>query len=158
MSGARQPLEVVQANGRKHLTKAEIEKRQETEVKAQAPKQVRKPKWLPEKLGADFKKYADKLIALGVYSDLDADTLGRYLVAHGLWLNASARVTDAMRAGDEKAAASWATTQDKFFKQCRNCANDLGMTISARARLVVPEAAKEQEEDDPTLMVLRRNA
>lgn len=158
MSGTRQPLEVVQANGRKHLTKAEIEKRQETEVKSAPPKQVRRPKWLPEKLGADFKRYADKLIALGIYSDLDADTLGRYLIAHGLYLNAVKHVTEAMRAGDEKAASSWTATQDKLFKQCRNCANDLGMTISARARLVVPEAAREQEEDDPTLMVLRRNA
>ena len=154
----RQPLEVLQANGRKHLTKAEIEERQQTEVKAPVAKTARCPAWLPEALKTDYQRYAKKLIALGIFSDLDGDTLGRYLIAHSLYLQAAKAVTEAMKDGDEKTVASWTSTQDKFFKQCRNCANDLGMTISARARLVVPEAAKEQEEDDPTLMVLRRNA
>ena len=32
--------------------------------------------------------------------------------------------------------------QDKAFKQCRAAASDLGLTITSRAKLVVPESAK----------------
>ena len=35
---------------------------------------------------------------------------------------------------------AWSKVQERYFKQCRACANDLGLTISSRCRLVVPEA------------------
>ena len=37
--------------------------------------------------------------------------------------------------------------QDTYFKQARACANDLGMTITSRCRLVLPESRKPQEEN-----------
>lgn len=49
--------------------------------------------------------------------------------------------------------------QNKYYSQCRECAGDLGLTITSRCRLVVPQN-KDDDEDDPFLRVIegRRNA
>ena len=56
MAGKRQPLAVLQANGRKHLTKAEIAERSAAEVHLKKPKRISVPVWLPEDLKGDFRK------------------------------------------------------------------------------------------------------
>ena len=48
MAGQRQPIELVVAKGKKHLTKAEIEERKRTEVKAPADKVTAPPYLTPE--------------------------------------------------------------------------------------------------------------
>ncbi|MGN7308777.1 P27 family phage terminase small subunit, partial [Bacillus subtilis] len=37
--------------------------------------------------------------------------------------------------------------QDKFFKQCRQAASDLGLTISSRCKLVVPKKEEKEPSD-----------
>ena len=81
MSGTRQPTDVVEANGRKHLTKTEKAKRRAGEVQVPKPKTIKVPKWVPEQLKGDFRRLGKQLLACGLYTNLDADTLGRYLVA-----------------------------------------------------------------------------
>lgn len=152
MPGRRQPTDLVKAKGRKHLSRAEEEARRATEVKTPKEKQIRCPKWLPEDLRPDFLGYARQLTALGIFCKLDRDTLGRYLVAHESWLLASGKAMRYLKAGNSEAAAEWGAIQDKYFKQARACAEDLGLTISARCKLVVPQV--EQEEDDFALFAL----
>lgn len=89
MAGKRQPTDVVLANGRKHLSKTEEAKRRAGEVKVSPAKTAKPPKWLPETLKKDFRAIGKRLIASGLYTELDADTLGRYLVAQHQWLIAT---------------------------------------------------------------------
>ena len=42
----------------------------------------------------------------------------------------------------------WLKVQDKLFKQCRASANDLGLSISSRCKLVVPETKKETPKEN----------
>ena len=63
-----------------------------------------------------------------------------------------------MKAGDLTGAEKWTGIQDKYFKQCRSCANDLGMTIGARCRLVVPQRAEPEENPLEALLKGRRQA
>lgn len=107
MSGRRQPTEVVVANGRKHLTKAEIAERESHEVKLPTAKTAKPPKWLPEGLKKDFRALGKKLIAAGLYTDLDADTLGRYLMAQQQWLLATAETQKYLMARDAESADAW---------------------------------------------------
>ena len=37
-------------------------------------------------------------------------------------------------------ADSWSRMQERYFKQARNSANDLGLTVTSRCKLVVPGA------------------
>ena len=43
---------------------------------------------------------------------------------------------------------TWAKIQERYFKQSRASANDLGLSITSRCRLVVPEAKKETPKEN----------
>lgn len=44
--------------------------------------------------------------------------------------------------------------QERYFKQARNCANDMGLTVTSRCRLVVPEGVGASESDDNPMLAL----
>lgn len=138
MAGKRQPTDVVIANGRKHLSKTEEAERRAGEVKVSPAKTAKPPKWLPETLKKDFRAIGKRLIASGLYTELDADTLGRYLVAQHQWLIATGEAEKALAQRDQEGADSWGKIQERYFKQARNCANDMGLTVTSRCRLVLP--------------------
>ena len=156
MAGARQPTDLVLANGRKHLSKTEEAQRRSTEVRVPAAKTAKPPKWLPETLKKDFRAIGKRLIASGLYTELDADTLGRYLVAQHQWLIATREVEKALAEIDPEEAEDWSRIQDRHFKQARNCANDLGLTMTSRCRLVVPDTGKQATEDSNPMLELIR--
>lgn len=158
MAGQRLPFEVVEARGKKHFTEAEAAQRKAVEIKAEPPKQLRSPDYLPEGLRKEFLALGNQLKELGIFCRLDYDTLARYLIARQFWQRATNEVTAAMKAGDAAGAEKWTGIQDKYFKQCRNCANDLGMTIGARCRLVVPQRAEPEENPLEVLLKGRRQA
>lgn len=156
MPGPRQPTDLVKANGRKHLSKAEEAARRAGEVKVPRAKTAKPPKWLPEYLKSEFRKIGKQLIAAGIYTDLDADTLGRYLVAQHQWMAAMWKAEDALSQEDLEQADAWGKIQDRYFKQARNCANDMGLTVTSRCRLVVPESGGQKPEDsNPFLSVIQ---
>ena len=167
MAGKRQPTDVVLANGRKHLSRAEEAERRAGEVKISPAKTAKPPKWLPETLKKDFRAIGKRLIASGLYTELDADTLGRYLVAQHQWLIATAEVEKALSQKDPEtgqirkkrdlaAADSWGKIQERYFKQARNCANDMGLTVTSRCRLAVPDTGKQATEDSNPMLELIR--
>ncbi len=156
MPGPRQPTDVIKANGRKHLSKAEEAQRRAGEVKVQKAKTAKPPKWLPEQLKKDFRALGKKLISAGIYTDLDADTLGRYLVAQHQWVIATDEAEKALAKRDQERADAWGRVQERYFKQARNCANDMGLTVTSRCRLVVPESTKQEtEEQNPFLQLIQ---
>lgn len=156
MAGPRSPISVLEARGKKHLTRTEIAEREISEIRANPPKLIRAPDYLPENLRKDFLSIGKQLSKLGIFCKLDYDTLARYLIARKFWQRATDEIAAAMESEDLKAAEAWTSLQDKYFKQCRGCANDLGMTIGARCRLVVPQ--KEEPEENPLEALLRRRA
>lgn len=162
MAGQRQPVKLLLVKGKKHLTKQEIEEREKQEIKAPADK-VRAPSYLSKENKREFNKIAAELQKIGIITNLDVDALARYIVARALYL----KVTDQLLSRDpvrqyeiedaddidgeqvpnttliEAASGVFADlllNQDKLFKQCRQAAADLGLTIASRCRLVVPKA------------------
>lgn len=155
MAGPRQPTDVVIANGRKHLSRAEEAERRAGEVKVSPAKTAKPPKWLPEGLRKDFRAVGKRLIAAGLYTDLDADTLARYLIAQSEYLMATSHVHKAYQERDPEEVEDWSRIQDRHFKQARNCANDMGLTVTSRCRLVVPERRQETEDSNPLLQLIQ---
>lgn len=136
----KKPIQVHMATGNKsRLTKAEIERREKTELQVDL-KDIQCPPYITGNLESEFWEIADKLLHIGIMTELDQDLLGRYLIAKELWLNYTARITKALKEGDTEEAGKLMTQQDRAFKQCRACGNDLGLSISSRCRLVLPEA------------------
>ena len=142
MARPRQPIALVQAKGAKHLTKSEIAKREAEELSVPTPSVVHPPDYIADapKLVEEFNDIAEKLIALKILTELDADSLARYLLAKQNYLQYTSLLNSAIRKNKVAEMATIQTMQDKAFKQVRAAASDLGLTISSRCRLVVPQA------------------
>lgn len=142
----RQPIELVKAKGKKHLTKAEIEAREKSELKVDL-KDVNAPEYLPLKLKREFVEIADKLLIVGVMTELDEDCLARYLLSKQSYLQYTSMLNKATKKNNIVEMEKLMTMQDKAFKQCRACANDLGLTIASRCKLVMPETKEPPKEN-----------
>lgn len=141
MARPRQPVALIQAKGRKHLTKNEIQTRmaQEPDVPF---KNVQPPAYLPSNLAAEFEDIASKLLKIGVMTELDEDALARYLLAQQNYLHYTSMLNAAIKAKKIGDMEKLSALQDKAFKQCRAAASDLGLTIASRCRLIVPTSAE----------------
>lgn len=142
MGRNKQPIELVIANGKKHLTKDEINFRRDSEVKP-ITDDMRAPSYLTAKQKKQFDEIASKLIKLKIMGETDVDALARYIISNDLYLNAVKQLRKKEVQKDVDTLSKWSNLQDKFFKQCRTCASDLGLTISSRCKLVIPEINKE---------------
>ena len=147
MAGQRLPLEVVQARGSKHFTKAELEERREREIKP-ITDNIIAPTYLTKKQKDEFYKIADQLKKLKILGETDVDALGRYIIANDFYINAVKKMRSTEVKNNPILFEKWAKIQDKYFKQCRASANDLGLSISSRCKLVVPEAKKETPKEN----------
>ena len=142
----RQPIELVKAKGKKHLTKQEIESREKSELKVDL-KDVSVPNYLPSKLKKEFIDVANKLLIVGVITELDEDCLARYLLSKESYLQYTKMLKKATKENNIIEMEKLMTMQDKAFKQCRACANDLGLTIASRCKLVMPETKEPPKEN-----------
>ena len=157
MAGQRLPLEVVQARGSKHLTKAEIQERQEREIKP-ITDNIIAPVYLTKKQTDEFYKIADQLKKLNILGETDVDALGRYITARDMYETAVRQMRKKEVKSNPYLFEKWLKVQDKLFKQCRASANDLGLSISSRCKLVVPEAKKETPKENKFKKFEKRTA
>ena len=144
MAGQRLPLEVVQARGSKHLTKAEIQERQEREIKP-ITDDIIAPDYLTKKQKDTFYKLASQLEKLKIMGETDVDALARYIVANDSYVHATKQLRKSEVKNDPMKYESWSKIQERNFKMVRASANDLGLSISSRCKLVVPGANKEDK-------------
>lgn len=167
----REPIDLIKAKGKKHLSQKEYDERKESEL--QVPfVDVEPPDYLTAKQKKEFNTYAEKLIALNIFTELDVDVLAQYVIAKTLYLdyseqikkiNAKGNIVREWAAIDEIAydcegaeeikkllekilrrqrgneITSLMNLQDKAFKQCLACAKELGLTITSRLKLVIPQ-------------------
>ena len=154
MAGKRQPTDVVMANGKKHLSRAEEARRREGELRLPTAKTAKPPRWMPEGLKKEFRALGRQLIQAGLYTDLDADTLGQYLLSRLDWLNAEKRANAAIVQGEGEDAQTWSAVQNRYFKQARQCAEAMGLSVTSRCRIVLPAGLQNPAEDDNPFLQL----
>ena len=168
MPNTREPINLLLAKGRKHLTQEDIQRRMATEPIAPADA-IQPPEYLSKKQRDEFSALAEELRRIKIIGNVDAGELARYVIAHGFY----ARYTKLLRtlpkkkrarlrelraklaaeegravvAGeeidDEDAALelerSLVLLQDKYFAQCEATARALGLNITSRCKLVIPQ-------------------
>lgn len=153
----KQPINLIIAKGKKHLTKAEIDERQKTEIHTDHIN-VKPPDYLDEKEVKEFYRISQILLDIGIITELDEDCLAHYLISNSNYIKYTKKIRaleDELleaRRTDRKAKLkseidTYLTYQDKALKQCRACANDLGLSISSRAKLVMPQPKEEKKEN-----------
>ena len=147
MAGQKLPLEVVLARGSKHFTKAEIQERLEREIEP-ITDNIIAPDYLTKKQKDEFYRIADQLKKLKILGETDVDALARYITANDFYINAVKKMRSKEVKDDPIKFVAWAKIQERYFKQCRASANDLGLSISSRCKLVVPEKKDDKPKEN----------
>lgn len=172
MAGQRQPIALVEMKGKKHLTKAEIEARKNSEVVAPNDK-VKPPSYLTQDQKKRFRELAKELLEIKLIANVDCDALARLLIAQEQYIEITEQIRNTPLMEDvpvyetrenpdtgEKERVQVGTRQvvngererlmiiqDRCMKQCRQGASDFGMTVSSRCRLVVPKPQQQKPEN-----------
>jgi P27 family predicted phage terminase small subunit len=146
MARPREPIDLIKAKGKKHLTQREYEERKATEIEVPFV-DIKPPEYLTgEKQIAKFNYYANMLLKLNIFSQLDVDCLARYIMGEQLYLQYTNLLVGLIKSKDFEQMAKIQGLQDKAFRQCQQCARDLGLTISSRCKLVLP--TMDDDDDD----------
>ena len=160
MGRNKEPIKLIQAKNRKHLTKSEISQRENTELPVIADN-IKPPDFLNDDEKAKFRQIADILNELGIMSDLDCDVLGRYVKSQSDWETYSNFVDEvqsllkgAFSDRDYDMIANYTSLLSKYeglrataFSQCQTCASSLGLTITSRCKIVMPQKTESQKEN-----------
>ena len=131
MAGQRQPTDLVVMNGRKHLTKAEIEARKNAEVVAPNDK-VKPPSYLTPEQKKKFRKIAKELLEIKLIANVDCDALARLLIAQDQYIEITQqiRTTPLM---EDVAAYETKTNPDTEPFILEYCTRDNCAEVKARA-------------------------
>lgn len=157
MARPREPVDLIKAKGKKHLTKAEYEERKAQEI--QVPfTDIEPPSFLPKSLHKEFYEISDKLKAIGIMTELDTVSLAQYLIAKqnyilytGMLMKVIKRNvspdSEYLTEDDVKENTRVQALQDRALRQCQTCARDLGLTITSRAKMVVPQPPEDEDDE-----------
>ena len=148
MGRPKKPIGLHLAEGNpSHLTKAEIEERQSGELDVPFV-DVKPPEYLTgEKQIEKFHYIADMLLALDIFTELDVDCLARYIMSEQLYLQYTNLLIKLIKSKDFEQMGKIQSLQDRAFRQCDTCARRLGLTITDRARLVVPQPPDDEDDE-----------
>lgn len=157
----KQPLAVIQGKGKsKHLTKSEIESRQKHEENMRgSTDKVASPSYLTAAQKREFTEIASELMALEIFSNLDVDALARYLDSKYQYLQLvremkkiKPTITVETDEGKKVTIANddypkLLRAKNTLFTECRQAASDLGLTISSRLKLVIPQTEDKEKSE-----------
>ena len=137
----KEPVKLLVAKGKKHLTKEEIERRQSEELNVPSDAIVA-PSYLTKAQKKAFDEIAQTLIELEIMTNLDCDALASYIVARDGWVNAGKQLRKKEVKASPQLTNQWSLIETRYRKDMRQAAVDLGLTITSRGKIVAP--AKEQ--------------
>ena len=81
-------------------------------------------------------------------SETDVDTLARFILSRDLYVKLTKQLNKKEILEKPHVTESYLKNQDRAFKQCRACAIDLGLTISSRCKLVVPQVKDDKPKEN----------
>lgn len=157
MARPRQPLALIEAKGRKHLTKAEKEERRANEVQP-CTDDLTAPTYLTAAQRRQFDKLAGQLVKIKIMGETDVDALARYITAQALYEQSVKELRKIQKQRPKDAALEdlvmWTDMLsgldkrvDRYYKQAASAASALGLTITSRCKLVAPKPAEAPPEN-----------
>lgn len=138
----KEPIDLIMAKGKKHLTKDEYLDRKNSEVEVPFT-EINPPKYLNKRQKEEFIEYAIKLKDINIFTELDSETLARYVISRDLYLKYTKNINSMIKKGNEEEQINKIVKiqnmQHKAFLQCDSCAKSLGLTVTSRCKLVIPQ-------------------
>jgi len=135
----KEPIDLLIAKGKKHLTKKEIEERRSEELQIDLLN-VKAPKYLTIEQTEEFKELADKLLHLKIMTELDEDALARYIVTKEEYLKIDSLLQKKLNQKriDIEKLSELQKIHNRMLSQVKSLATDLGLTITSRCKVVMP--------------------
>jgi P27 family predicted phage terminase small subunit len=157
MARPREPVDLIKAKGKKHLTKAEYEERKAQELEVPFD-DIQPPNFLPKTFHKEFFEISDKLKAIGIMTELDTVSLAQYLIAKQNYISYTAMLLKVIKRNSDPTRqyldeddvvenTKIQALQDRALRQCQSCARDLGLTITSRAKMVVPQPPADEDDE-----------
>lgn len=112
----RLPVNLMLANGKHHFSRRELEERRSKELNVPFT-EIKAPSYLTAKQKKTFNLYAEKLAAINIYTELDADVLAQYVIALELYITYSAQIKKIVNKAE--AVRAWEVIDD-LAKNCKN--------------------------------------
>lgn len=82
----KKPIAVLKAEGKSHMTKKQIEEREQGEISVPFT-DIKPPDYLAgKKRIEEFNHYAEMLLKIGIFTELDVDVLAKYILSKELYL------------------------------------------------------------------------
>lgn len=132
-------MAVQEANRRVHRPTAERKARREAEDMGGSDA-IECPSHVKGKASRElFMRTAGMLRDMGIWREADSDQLARYVMAEMLYRITTAKYANAIQHGDEGLASTYERRQDKAFRQAQAAANTLGLNVTSRCRVAVPQ-------------------
>lgn len=156
MTKNRKPigLQLLEGNPNR-LTKEEIKNRQEQEnaIKGFTDK-IEPPKYLTAAQKREFESLAGELVRLKIFNNLDVDSLARYLDSRDQYIKIVRLLRSTKPKDNFDDYAKIQRSKNLLFNECRSAAGDLGLTITSRLKLVIPQ--NENKKTSPMADFLKR--
>lgn len=145
----KKPIEVVIAEGKKHLTKAEIERRRAEEAALRPnDNDIGYPEWLADDFAIEqYEKISKELDHLKLLTNLDKHTLACYCFAYSQYVQTTKELQGAPLVVESTNKAGFTNKienpliriQLKYSDEMKKHASEMGLTISSRLKLTVPK-------------------
>ena len=90
------------------------------------------PAWLQGALRQRWAELAPVFWRMGTLSELEVNTLARYILAENNYLQVSNLLQSALATGDAEDANKWLSAQDRLIKQILTLGEALGLTAEKR--------------------------
>ena len=140
-----QPAALLRLKGKSHRGQKYFDEREAREVKAPFD-EVKPPEYLTgEKDRAESMEIAGKLKACGIFTELDEDVLARYILSRNLYLVYTAKLMKVIKRGSIEDMQKLQRLQSQAFKQCQDTCSSLGMSITSRCKIQVPQVDNEED-------------
>ncbi|PJI09970.1 MULTISPECIES: P27 family phage terminase small subunit [Clostridium] len=138
MGRIKEPINSILARGNvAHKTKAEIKERMEHEVKVGIDDFIT-PSYIKSKKQKErFDWLKEQLIQAKILSNLDAETLGRYVLLEEQYNKIAKEINKVSPLG--KDYSDLLNTQKSIFNMLDRAGNELGLNIMSRCKLTVPK-------------------
>lgn len=135
MARPRQPVALLQAKGKKHLTKSEIEERKSKELKVNS-ENIKTPSFFSKKLTNEFEAFVEEYKRFDILDNTDSDPLGRYIFLKNEFEKVAKKLS---KTGPDN------EKYDGYLKKISNISKELnvlevrfGITPGNRCKLVIP--------------------
>ena len=136
MGRPKEPIELVMLKGNKHLTREEIEQRKNSEVKADADNIIAPPILRGKKLKDRFNYLADQLLKSNIFTNLDVEGLGRYVILEEQFNKITKAISKLDILSDEY--DKLLIKQTKIFQMLDKSSNELCLNIISRCKVSIP--------------------